>query len=259
MTRHVTRPAPVCPAQTPYPGTFTATQLRNPGSSTGHDQSARTSPNSLINLRYVTLSLEPDVSGERRSRPRLSSALPFCSPGCPTSQLRSPLLQACCGSCASSPMTTRPELSRRVLVGIGPDTDERRRHVVRRGALGSGTGDVGRLPRRRSRCEVTIQVHTLDVLPGRSRAETCGDFSWKISIRMRLRPTRHPGNRPKGRHPVPTRSEGVGGDDQTPRSTQSSRTGRGRVRPCRSTLTARTVPRRSSCWRMIISGARPGA
>ena len=31
VTRHVTRPAPVCPAQTPYPGTFTAEQLRNPG------------------------------------------------------------------------------------------------------------------------------------------------------------------------------------------------------------------------------------
>jgi hypothetical protein len=31
VTRHVTRPAPVCPAQTTYPGTFTRGQLRNPG------------------------------------------------------------------------------------------------------------------------------------------------------------------------------------------------------------------------------------
>ena len=31
MTRHVTRPAPVYPAQTSCPGTFTGDQLRNPG------------------------------------------------------------------------------------------------------------------------------------------------------------------------------------------------------------------------------------
>ena len=49
--------------------------------------------------------------------------LPFCSPGCPMPRWRSPLLQACCGSCASSPMRTRPEVSRRVPVGIGPETD----------------------------------------------------------------------------------------------------------------------------------------
>jgi hypothetical protein len=31
VTRHVTRPTPVCPAQTTYPGTFTRGQLRNRG------------------------------------------------------------------------------------------------------------------------------------------------------------------------------------------------------------------------------------
>ncbi len=31
MTRHVTRPTPVCPAQNVDPGTFTGHQLRNPG------------------------------------------------------------------------------------------------------------------------------------------------------------------------------------------------------------------------------------
>ncbi len=35
VTRHVTRPAPVCPAQTPYSGTFTGQQLRNPGPGSG--------------------------------------------------------------------------------------------------------------------------------------------------------------------------------------------------------------------------------
>ena len=35
VTRHVTMPAPVCPAQTLYPGTFTAQQLRNPGPTLG--------------------------------------------------------------------------------------------------------------------------------------------------------------------------------------------------------------------------------
>src|SRR5690606_22116430 len=31
VTRHVTRPTPVCPAETPHSSTFTGRQLRNPG------------------------------------------------------------------------------------------------------------------------------------------------------------------------------------------------------------------------------------
>src|SRR5690606_16506026 len=35
VTRHVTRPTPVCPAETPHSSTFTGRQLRNPGSMAG--------------------------------------------------------------------------------------------------------------------------------------------------------------------------------------------------------------------------------
>ena len=41
MTRHVTRPAPVCPAQTTYPGTFTRGQLRNPGLGEEHESDGK--------------------------------------------------------------------------------------------------------------------------------------------------------------------------------------------------------------------------